>query len=181
VVRSSSSPPAMMLPLYPDAIAHSYFHSPLSGGPAPGPGMIRGRVASGSDFGPYGIPGARVRVARSPGDLDNPARRWENTTDNRGIYTITGLPAGVGLYATAVSPATAPHRYINRPISYQVALLTCSGDAVSSANLVCYAVPTGGRLISCPDVSSTPAIPPLTIGEQVQVDWYLVENPSYFA
>jgi hypothetical protein len=179
-VNSSSSPTAMMLPLYPNAITPSYFNPSLVSEPSPGPGVIRGRVSSGSDYGPFGVPGARIRVAMSSGDLDNPAGRWESTTDNRGMYIITGLPVGSDLYATAVSPATAPRKYFNRPISYQVALLTCSREAVSSTNLVCNAVPTRGRLISCPDTTCIPVIPPLITGEQVQVDWYLVQNPSYF-
>jgi hypothetical protein len=179
-VRSSSSPLAMMLPLYPDAVRQTYFHSPLSGGPAPGPGVISGRVMSGSDYGPYGVPGARVRVAGRSGDLDNPAKSWENATDNRGIYTITGLPGGMALYATVISPASAPHQYFIRPISYQITTLTCPGEALSSANPVCTGVPDNGAVISCPDSSITPVIPPLGTGEKVQVDWYLVQDPSYF-
>lgn len=178
-VRSSSSPPAMMLPLYPDAVRQSYFHSSLSGGPAPGPGVISGRVTSGSDYGPLGVPGARVRVAGSPGDLEDPAKRWENATDNRGVYTITGLPGGTALYATVISPEPAPHKYFVRPVSYQITSYSCSGETFPSAHPVCRVVPNAGAVISCPDSSSTPLIPPITTGGQVQVDWYLVQNPAY--
>jgi PKD repeat protein len=118
---------------------------------------IAGYVSSGSDFGSMNVPGIRIRIAQTAADLNNPSKRWENTTDARGIYTISDLPAGVGLYAVAISPVSSPDAYYERPVQYQV---------------------NGGSLITCQNYGSIPRIPPITADSRTQVNWILTRNPQ---
>jgi hypothetical protein len=182
VVQSASNPQNMMLPLYPDAVNTTYFTALIGDTeePVTGSGVISGRVTAGSDIDAQGVPGAMVVIATRPGDLDDPMQRWQNTTDNRGVYYIGGLPDGTTLYASALPPQYASGRYYSRPVSYQVRRITTAREPVISPVPVSYQVPMYGSIITCPDFSSTPTISALSGGEQVVVDWYLVQKPMYF-
>jgi hypothetical protein len=118
---------------------------------------MSGWVSSGSDYGPLYVPGIRVRVAQSPADLIITGKYQEAITNDKGIYTLTGLPSGVPLYATALSPVNQPDTYYERPVQYQV---------------------NAGPLITCMDRSGTPRIPPAAPGTSARVNWVLTRNPG---
>lgn len=133
---------------------------------------VNGWVASGSDYGPVSIPGARVRIAKNASDLASPYTSLETTTDARGIYAISGLPTGVPLYADVLAPVNPnpdfcgdgqtclekfPNRYYPRPLSYQV---------------------SGGSLVIAWNMTSFPRIPALVPNKTTQVNFFLRQNPN---
>jgi PKD repeat protein len=125
--------------------------------PPSGTASVSGWVATGSDIGSVYVPGIRVRFATSVPDLSNPDHCWEATTDQRGTYSISGLPSGVTLYAVALPSLARPDAYLQRPIQYQV---------------------NSGRLVTCPNTSSTPQVPPIALDGKMQVNWVLTQNSS---
>jgi PKD repeat protein len=125
--------------------------------PPSGTASVSGWVATGSDIGSVNVPGIRVRFASSVPDLSNSAHCWEATTNQQGTYSIAGLPSGVTLYAKALSPVARPNAYLERPIQYQV---------------------NSGRLVTCPNTSSTPQVPPIAPDGKMQVNWVLTQNPN---
>ncbi len=124
-----------------------------------GTASVSGWVSTGSDIGSVYVPEIRVRFATSVSDLSNPDHYWEATTDQRGTYSISGLPSGVTLYAKALSPVARPNAYLERPIQYEV---------------------NSGRLITCQNISSTPQVLPIALDGKIQVNWVLTQNPSAF-
>jgi PKD repeat protein len=124
-----------------------------------GTASVSGWVATGSDIGSVYVPGIRVRFATSVPDLSNPDHCWEATTGQRGTYSISGLPSGVTLYAVALPSLARPDAYLQRPIQYQV---------------------NSGRLVTCPNTSSTPQVPPIAPDGKMQVNWILTQNPNAF-
>lgn len=127
----------------------------------PANGTIIGWVASGSDYGAFMLPGARVRIATSLSALGSTIGSREAMTDARGIYTLSGVPTGVPLYATVLTPGSTfpeyyPIGYSARPLYYQV---------------------NGGSLILCPDTSSFPVIPALADEGKTQVSFIVRQDP----
>jgi PKD repeat protein len=137
----------------------------------PANGTVTGWVASGSDYGAFMLPGARVRVSTSIPALGGTVGCREVTTDARGVYTLSGVPTGMNLYATVLTPVNIfpdyiyyknpspeyyPNWYCARPLYYLV---------------------NGGSLITCPDASSFPVIPALAPGGKTQVSFIVRQNP----
>jgi PKD repeat protein len=137
----------------------------------PANGTVTGWVASGSDYGAFMLPGARIRVSTSIPSLGGMVSSREATTDARGVYTLSGLPTGMTLYATVLTPVNIfpdyisyehpspeyyPNWYYERPLFYQV---------------------NAGNLITCPDASSFPVIPALAPRGKTQVSFIVRQNP----
>jgi PKD repeat protein len=123
----------------------------------PSAARVTGWVASGTDYGPFSVAGARVRFAKNASDLASPYTSREATTDARGIYAISGLPTGVPLYADVLSPVNFPDRYYTRPLSFQV---------------------NGGSLVTAWNTTSFPRIPALVRNQTTQVNFFLKQNPN---
>jgi PKD repeat protein len=137
----------------------------------PANGTVTGWVASGSDYGAFMLPGARIRVSTSIPSLAGTISSREATTDARGMYTLSGVPTGMVLYARVLTPVNIfpdyiyyehpspeyyPNRYYERPLFYQV---------------------NAGSLITCRDMSSFPVIPALASGGKTQVNFIIRQNP----
>ncbi len=127
---------------------------------SPSAAKVTGWVASGSDYGPFSVAGARVRIAKNASDLASPYTSQEATTDARGIYAISGLPTGVPLYADVLSPVNFPVRYYARPLSFQV---------------------NQGSLVTAWNSISFPRIPALVRNQTAQVNFFLKQNPNGLA
>lgn len=138
----------------------------------PSSASVTGWVASGSDYGPFSVPGARVRIAKNTSDLASPYTSREATTDARGIYAISGLPTNVPLYADVLapvnifpdfiyyehpSPENFPNGYYARPLFYQV---------------------NQGSLVTAWNTTSFPRIPALVQNKTTQVNFFLKQNPN---
>jgi hypothetical protein len=122
-----------------------------------GNGTIVGWVASNCNLGELSIPDARVRASLSEDGLFINGSYWEVTADIGGFYAIPNLPAGVPLFMTALSPASAPDKY----------------------HLYLYQI-YPGQLIVCQDIPCIVHLSPLPINETKQVNWIFKTNPSVF-
>lgn len=122
----------------------------------PANGTISGWVASGSDYGQFMVPGARVRISPALPFRTLPFFR-EATTDARGLYRLSGLPTGIPLYANVLSPVNVPEGYYERPVLYQVG---------------------AGGMITCADSTVYPVIPALSAAGSTQVNFITRQNPA---